>query len=130
MQNLKILLVDDEPKICSTLKKIFESDNYTVETAYNGVDGWDKFRHFSPDCVLLDMRLPGKNGFELLKQIKSLRPKIHVLITTAVVDESIMSLCMRAGARDYLVKPLNIPKLLEKIHHLLDGPQNQESLPA
>ncbi|QPJ61047.1 MAG: response regulator [Candidatus Nitronauta litoralis] len=130
METPKILLVDDELKICSTLKKILESDNYTVETAYNGLDGWEKFRKFSPDCVLLDMRLPGRNGFELLKQIKSLRPKIHVLVTTAVIDESIMSLCMRAGARDYLVKPLNIPKLLEKVHHLLDDPLNQKSLPA
>ncbi len=130
MQKQKILLVDDERKICATLKKILESANYTVETAYNGVEGWEKFQGFSPDCVLLDMRLPGKNGFELLKQIKSLRPKIHVLITTAVIDQSIMGLCMKAGARDYLVKPLNIPKLLEQVHSLLDDPRNQEPVSA
>ncbi len=130
MENQKILLVDDEPKICQMLKKILEDSNYNVETAYNGVEGWEKFRHFIPDCVLLDMRLPKKNGFELLKEIKSFRPDIHVVVATAVIDENIMGLCMRAGAQDYLIKPLNIPKLLEKFHRLLDDPLNQKPLPV
>ncbi len=115
----KILVVDDEPKMCATLKKVLEASDYSVEIAYNGNDGWNRVQEFFPNCVLLDMRMPGGNGFDLLKQIKAKYPDTIILVTTAVIDESMMRMCIKAGANAYLIKPINFQKLLTQVEQYL-----------
>ena len=116
----KILVVDDEPKMCATLKKVLEASDYAVEIAYNGNEGWEQVESFSPDCILLDMRMPGSNGFDLLKKVKSTYPETVVLVTTAVIDESMMRMCLQAGANAYLIKPINFQKLLIQVEQYLN----------
>ena len=67
----KILVVDDEVKMCFTLQKLLELVKYQVEVAHDGLQALEKVNSFQPQCVLLDIRMPNKNGVEVLKEIKS-----------------------------------------------------------
>lgn len=118
----KILVVDDERKMCATMKKILQGAGYEVEVAFNGMEAIDQFERFTPDCVLLDLRMPRTNGQEVLNKIKDLRPETQVLITTAVIDADCEKQCLHAGAVNYLLKPINFSRLLNRLGNALNGP--------
>ncbi len=111
----KILVVDDEVKMCFTLTKLFELSNYSVAVAHNGLEALDKVDSFQPHCILLDIRMPQMNGVEVLKKVKLEHPEIVVIMTTAVVTEESREECLKIGAAEYLVKPIDFKKLLEVI---------------
>jgi len=111
----KILVVDDEVKMCFTLTKLFELCNYPVAVAYNGLEALDKIDSFQPNCMLLDIRMPKMNGVDVLKKVKQEHPEIVVLMTTAVVSEASREECLKAGAAEYLIKPIDFKSLLETI---------------
>ena len=111
----KILVVDDEVKMCFTLTKLFELSNYSVAVAHNGLEALDKVDSFQPHCILLDIRMPQMNGVEVLKKVKQEHPEIVVIMTTAVVTEESREECLKIGAAEYLVKPIDFKKLLEVI---------------
>lgn len=116
----KILLVDDEAKMCATLQKVLASAGYAVEVAYNTREASERIEWFRPDCVILDLRMPGGSGYDWLRRLKSAPRAPQVIITTAVTSETIMQLCMKAGAAHYMLKPINFQKLLTRIKTLLD----------
>ncbi|MEE8260748.1 MAG: response regulator [Nitrospinaceae bacterium] len=111
----KILVVDDEVKMCFTLTKLFELSNYSVAVAHNGLEALDKVDSFQPHCILLDIRMPQMNGVEVLKKVKQEHPEIVVIMTTAVITEESREECLKIGAAEYLVKPIDFKKLLEVI---------------
>lgn len=111
----KILIVDDEVKMCFTLTKLFELSNYSVAIAHNGLEALDKIDSFQPHCILLDIRMPQMNGVEVLKKVKQEHPEIVVIMTTAVITEESREECLKIGAAEYLVKPIDFKKLLEVI---------------
>ena len=111
----KILVVDDEVKMCFTLTKLFELSNYSVAVAHNGLEALDKVDSFQPHCILLDIRMPQMNGVEVLKKVKQEHPEIVVNMTTAVITEESREECLKIGAAEYLVKPIDFKKLLEVI---------------
>ncbi len=111
----KILVVDDEVKMCFTLTKLFELSNYYVAVAHNGLEALDKVDSFQPHCILLDIRMPQMNGVEVLKKVKQEHPEIVVIMTTAVITEESREECLKIGAAEYLVKPIDFKKLLEVI---------------
>ena len=108
----KILVVDDEVKMCFTLTKLFELSNYTVAVAHNGLEALDKVDSFQPHCILLDIRMPQMNGVEVLKKVKQDHPEIVVIMTTAVVTEESREECLKIGAAEYLIKPIDFKELL------------------
>ena len=111
----KILVVDDEVKMCLTLQKLLELVKYQVEMAHDGLQALEKVDSFRPHCVLLDIRMPNKNGIEVLKEIKSTHPEIAVIMTTAVSERETQEECLSAGAHAYLMKPIDFTLLREKI---------------
>lgn len=111
----KILVVDDEVKMCFTLTKLFELSHYPVAVAHDGLEALDKIDSFQPNCILLDIRMPKMNGFEVLKKVKEEHPEIVVLMTTAVATEESREQCLKAGAAEYLIKPIDFKTLLEII---------------
>jgi two-component system response regulator HydG len=111
----KILVVDDEVKMCFTLTKLFELCHYPVAVAHNGLEALDKIDSFQPNCILLDIRMPKMNGIDVLKKVKQEHPEIVVLMTTAVVSEESREECLKAGAAEYLIKPIDFKTLLETI---------------
>lgn len=119
MDEIKILLVEDEKKIALALKKGLEEQGYYVATAYDGVIGEKLFTNYKFDLVILDVNLPGINGYELAKIIRSKNEEIPLLFLTALgsVDDKLQG--FESGADDYLVKPFEFRELLARLKTLL-----------
>ncbi len=107
----KILVVDDEPRITSVLDEYFSALGYTVLTAKNGREALERVEADRPSLVLLDIRLPGMDGMEVLRQIKARAPGVEVIMITAVKDLALASEALALGARDYITKPFDLTYL-------------------
>jgi len=116
----RVLLVDDEPKICAALARALVSEGYNVIFAESGFEAIRKFRDGIFDIVLLDLRMPGMNGWETLAQLTFLRPLLPVIIMTALPDQQ--AAAEAAGVGALLEKPLDLPVLLETMRRLLSEP--------
>jgi two-component system copper resistance phosphate regulon response regulator CusR len=119
MDEIKILLVEDEKKIAEALKKGLMEQHYHVELAFDGLIGWKLFEVHSFDLVILDINLPGMNGYELCKQIRKQNQMVPVVMLTALnaTDDKVEG--FDAGADDYIVKPFDFKELLVRIRALL-----------
>jgi len=119
IDKMKILIIEDEKKVASFMKKGFESEGFVVDTAYNGKDGLEHAYDQSYDIIVLDLMLPGLDGLSLLQQIRKEQVTTPVLILTARghVDDRIEGLNL--GADDYLVKPFAFGELLARVRALL-----------
>lgn len=121
----RILLVEDEPKIADSLKLGLSENGYSVALAYDGNIGY-KVYHSEPfDLVVLDINLPGMNGYDLCKAIRNDNPQIPIIMLTALgaLNDKIEG--YDAGADDYIVKPFEFRELLLKIRVLLKRTLNQ-----
>ncbi|QJX48966.1 response regulator transcription factor [Hymenobacter taeanensis] len=109
---MKLLLVEDEPKLASFVKKGFENEGYELEVAYDGRLGLSLAQKQPYGLVILDVNLPHINGFELCRLIKQQAPQQPILMLTALdsLDDKVMG--FEAGADDYLVKPFEFKELL------------------
>lgn len=120
MPNKKILLIEDEPLLVSLYKETFEDKPYVLFVAETGNDGLEAVQNDRPDLILLDILLPGINGFEVLRRLKE-SPKtkdIPVIVLTNLGSEETdkdRQLAMSLGAIDYLVKSYHTPDELLKI---------------
>lgn len=119
MHDIRILIVEDEKKIADSLKQGLTENSFQAEVAYDGVMGWKLFRNQSFDLVILDINLPGMNGYELCKAIRSANAAVPVVMLTAMsaVDDKIEG--FDAGADDYIIKPFDFRELLVRIRALL-----------
>ena len=122
----KILLVEDETKIANALKKGLEENGYIVEIAYDGIIGKKLFLANKYDLLILDLNLPGINGYELCKIVRSYNQHIPVIMLTAMntINDKIDG--FDAGADDYLIKPFEFKELLVRIRALLKRTMNQQ----
>ena len=112
---MHILIVEDEKGIVDFLKQGLEEENYTVSTAFDGVDGLKKALELPVDLVLLDWMLPKMPGIEVCKNIRNEKSNLPIIFLTAkdTVQETIEGL--KAGANDYIKKPFSFDELLERI---------------
>ncbi len=108
----KILVVDDEQDICILISGFLSEEGYTVITAQNVEQGLRLFKEESPDLVITDIKMPGRSGVDLLKDIKADEPSMDVIVLTGHSDELTAIDCLRCGAYDYLLKPLEELDLL------------------
>jgi len=129
MEEIKILLIEDEKKIADTLSKGLKELDYHVETAYDGNIGMRLFDSGSFNMIITDINLPGMNGYDVCKAIRSRNQHIPIIMLTALsaTDDKIEG--FDAGADDYLVKPFEFKELLARIRALLKRTMNQQ-LPA
>jgi signal transduction histidine kinase/DNA-binding response OmpR family regulator len=112
----QILVVDDDPFVAATLVELLGHHGYTVVRAESGEQALDMLDHHAVDLVLLDVRLPGMNGFETCARLRETRgPALPVLILTAYGDPVALSQGFEAGADDFLQKPVDTPTLLLKV---------------
>ena len=114
-----VLIVDDEKITLRALRTEFTEAGYNVTTAVDGEAGAELIRKKSFDLVLLDMQLPRKNGFEVLKECHSLSPDTIVIMITAFSSVENAVAAMQAGASDYITKPYDIDDMLTKAKKLL-----------
>ena len=116
---MKILIIEDEPRVASFIKEGLEEKSYETEVAYDGLSGEKAAKEPGIDLVILDLVIPGKNGIEVCKSIKSANPDLPVLMLTALGTTADKVSGFDAGADDYLVKPFDFPELLARIKSLL-----------
>ncbi|RCR66543.1 response regulator [Larkinella punicea] len=115
---MKILLVEDEERLASFIRKGISAEGYEVEVAYDGRAGLDLFRREIYDLIILDVNLPQINGFELCRLIRSENETIPVLMLTALDSLADKSDGFNAGADDYLAKPFEFQELLLRLRAL------------
>jgi two-component system, OmpR family, response regulator len=115
MEDIRVLLVDDEEDFRTTLAKRLRKRKLEVTEAESGRAAINLLKQGTFDVVVLDVRMPGMDGIEALKQIKILNPQVEVIMLTghASVESGIEG--MRLGAFDYLMKPCDINDLINKI---------------
>ncbi len=102
---LSILLVEDDPTSAKALARFLQKEGYHVEHAATGEEGVRLFQELSPDLVLLDLKLPGIGGLEVLEQIKKLDESAAIIVTTAHGSIETAVEAMRLGALDFVTKP-------------------------
>jgi DNA-binding response OmpR family regulator len=119
----KLLIVEDNIVILTMQKQIFEMEGYDITTAQEGMDALKKVHQERPDIVLLDVNIPGMNGFELCRQIKedpALSDIIIVMISAVYYSDEDAKKGMAMGADAYFTKPYENEVLQSKIKELLE----------
>ncbi|MFM8891296.1 MAG: sigma-54-dependent transcriptional regulator [Planctomycetia bacterium] len=115
----RILIVDDEPAIGWSLRELFTDEGHAVETAATVDEGLESCARFAPDTVLLDVRLPGRDGIAALPEFRALVPRAPVVVMTAFGDLDTAVRAVRAGAFDYLVKPFDLDRAAATVSRAL-----------
>ena len=120
---LHILIIDDSPTEIHVFKSILEKNQIQVSVATNGEEGIAMAEELSPDLVLMDVVMPGKNGFQATRDLSrnSKTSSIPVIIITTKDQETDKIWGMRQGARDYIVKPADEKDLIDRIHKALES---------
>ena len=126
MEERKLLLVEDEQKIADTLKLGLTENGYLVDTAYDGTIGWKLYQQKDFNLVILDLNLPGINGYELCKSIRARDASVPIILLTALNSLENKIEGYDAGADDYILKPFEFKELLMKIRVLLKRTMNQQ----
>jgi len=115
-----ILLVDDEAMIRRLLSQKLSAEGYRCEQAANAEQALEKLKEDSIELVILDIRMPGKSGVELLSEIKAKYPDMAVIMATAIDDANTAINCMKAGAYDYVTKPFNLDEVSFSVRRALE----------
>ncbi|WP_339251977.1 response regulator [Sporosarcina sp. FSL W8-0480] len=113
MKNL--LIVDDQPGIRLLLSEVFRKEGLETRLASNGAEALRSVRERKPDCVLLDMKMPGIDGVEVLKRIKKESPYIPVFMMTAYGEIELTEQALNNGAEKYITKPFNIYEVRDAV---------------
>lgn len=120
MKDKKVLIVDDQNGIRILLMEVFNSEGYTTMQAPNGKVALEIVRNDAPDLVLLDMKIPGMDGLEILKHIKEINPEIKVIMMTAYGELDMIKQATDLGALMHFTKPFDIDEMrLAVNNHLM-----------
>lgn len=115
-----VLIIDDEKSILKNIRDILIPLQFEVLTAENGIDAMEWFRDSLPELVILDINMPGKNGLEVLSEMKQLEPDIPVIVFTAYGTSERAMQAIRLGAFDYLEKPFELDEFLMAVERACD----------
>lgn len=118
MKKRKVLIVDDQNGIRVLLVEVFSSEGYEAYQAKDGKLALDLIVNRTPDLVLLDMKIPGMDGLEILRNIKRINPAIMVVMMTAYGELDIIKETTELGALMHFTKPFDIDELLMKVNSL------------
>jgi PAS domain S-box-containing protein len=125
-----VLIVEDHDSLRLLLRQMLETQNYRVEEAADGVQALEVFEQSQPDIVLLDVMLPGLDGFEVCRQLRQLSgsSNLPILMITAREDNEAIEAAFAAGATDYLIKPVRYAVLSHRLGQLMRTRQAEEAL--
>lgn len=111
----RILIVDDEPSIVLALNDEFVFESLEVDSACDGPSALEKAREFKPDVMLLDLALPGLNGFEVCKRLRPEMPDLWIIMVTVRGDEVDRVMGLELGADDYVTKPFSLREIVGRV---------------
>ena len=118
---MKILVVDDEPSICELLKEFITILGYQVFTACNGEEAVSRFEEKRPDIVLLDIKMPGMSGIDVLRKIKEHDSHVKVIMVSAFGDIDTVRTTLKMGASRHLEKPIDLDLLKKTLLDLQES---------
>ena len=111
----RILIVDDEPSIVLALKDELVFEGFEVDSASDGSAALEKAREFNPDVMLLDLALPGLNGFEVCRQLRPELPDLWIIIVSVRGQEVDRVMGLELGADDYVTKPFSLREIVARV---------------
>src|SRR6266513_699368 len=111
----RILIVDDDPEVVALLREFLERNGYAVDSAANGREGLSRIVAARPDLVLLDIRMPDMDGMRALQLARAIDPTLAVIMVTGNEDIDLARETLRAGAVDYVAKPLDLEYLARAV---------------
>ena len=112
---MKVLVVDNETEFATTLAERLRLRKIEAESVYSGAEALDAVARFLPDVMILDMQMPDMTGLEVLARVKVIEPTIEVILLTGHGSFDAGITGMELGAFDYIVKPVDLIQLMEKI---------------
>ena len=115
----RILVVEDDRAVQRALRRLFEAEGYSVETACDGSSAVELFRRVSPSAIVLDLRLPGMSGRDVCSAIKQQAATVPIIVLSAASDVSDKVLLLELGADDYVTKPFSPRELLARVRAAL-----------
>lgn len=115
----KVLVVDDAQFMRMRAVKLLTQNGYECIEAENGVEAVDKYKSEKPDAVMLDITMPDMDGLEALKKIQKIDSNARVAMVTAMGQQSIVMEAVKAGAKDFVVKPFDPNRVLAAVQKLL-----------
>lgn len=110
----KILVVDDERSIVDIIKFNLQKENYNVVTAYDGFQAMDQFMAENPDLIILDVMMPGMDGYEVCRRIRAVS-NVPIILVTARAEEIDTVLGLEMGADEYVTKPFSVRELMARV---------------
>jgi DNA-binding response OmpR family regulator len=116
---MRILVVEDDKKVASFIKRGLREEGYAVDVAHDGEDGAMKAQVYEYDALVMDVMLPKKSGFEIVRDLRRSGNKVPILLVTARDSEHDVVVGLDAGADDYLRKPFGLDELLARLRALL-----------
>jgi nitrogen regulation protein NR(I) len=117
----KILVVDDEPGICHSFRKILGRYDYDVITVSSGEEAVEQAKNIRPDLVIMDINMPGMDGLETLRKLKSDNPSLTTIIMTAFSSSEKAITAMKYGAYDYITKPVDNVRLVSLVEKAIEA---------
>lgn len=123
-----ILIVEDDRTMLRGLKDNFQFKGFNVITSEEGEDGLEKALDFSPDLIILDLMLPGMNGYEICRILRDQDLNMPIIMLTAKSQESDIVLGLNLGASDYVTKPFGIKELIARVNAFLRSKRKDENL--
>jgi DNA-binding response OmpR family regulator len=124
---VKVLIIEDEVSLAASLKRGLEAEGYSVDVAVDGVDGLWQATEFDFEVVLLDIMLPGLNGFEVAEQLRARGRDVPILMLTAKRGDLDLAEALDIGADDFLSKPFSYPVLLARMRALIRRGSNGQA---
>ncbi len=117
----KVLVIDDERALAELLQVNLELEGFVVSKAYSGIEGLNKLPTEKPDIIMLDVRMPGLDGFEICRRLKAdpATKDIPVIMLSAFAQQTDIQKGMDAGATDYVKKPFDVVKVVDLIKKIL-----------
>ncbi len=115
-----VMVVDDEEPIREALRQALEQAGYNASTAASGQEALDTLRRQEVEVMLLDMKMPGLSGFDVLQRVHYDHPDLAVIMVTAQVETAMAVDAMKAGAYDYATKPVDLDDLILRVHKALE----------
>ena len=113
-----LLIIDDDVNITTQFERALKPEGFEVFTANSGLEGIEAARELEPDVILLDLMMPGVDGWQVCKAIRTFS-RVPILVISAVIDSQLVMRSLAKGADDYLVKPVPFGVLVSHLNNLI-----------
>ncbi len=125
----KILIVEDEADIANSIQYVLNQEGFSTSMAHDGLKGMEMYEKDRPDLVILDLMMPGIDGYELCRRVRAQDKKTPILMLTARTSEIDTVVGLELGANDYIAKPVRLRELVARVKaHLREAPDAQRQV--